>query len=206
MQRPREKLLHGGPATLSNQELIPILLGSGNSRVGLLNICRELVSAIDGQPAKLASTSIEKLCQVKGIGETKAILLTAAIELGKRAFTFDNAALILATNEQVSAFLAPYLKKQQEPGYFAVLLNDRKELLATAEYPIRQGNPPALAGIIRTASDAAAKEIVLCRPSIMLSETYLNKEKAFIIALDAAASMLTIKFSGLLVIPYQVEN
>jgi len=96
------------------------------------------------RPSKLASMPIEQLCRIKGIGEVKAATLAAALELGKRAVAPDNQPMPLATDDQVSAFLMPYLLRQEKPGYFLVMLNNRKELLATQEFSIRKSRPPVL--------------------------------------------------------------
>ena len=99
MERPREKLLHYGPAALNNTELLAILLGSGSKNLPVISICEKLVTAINNQPAQLAALTIQQLCRIKGIGEIKAITLTAAVELGKRSFYQTPVPLPLTTDD-----------------------------------------------------------------------------------------------------------
>jgi len=199
MQRPREKLLHFGAAAVSNLELIAILLGSGNKKIPVMHICDQLIAVIDDQPDKLVSMSTEQLCQIKGIGEVKAIILAAAVELGKRAVCPAGRPLLLATIDQVAAFLSPYLARQESAGYFLVMCNNRKELLATQEFAITESGPPPVNTIIRAALAAGAAEIILCRSPFDLPVSYLDKEKVMIIQLDAAASMVNMNMRGLFV-------
>lgn len=199
MQRPREKLLHFGPSALSNAELMAILLGSGNSKMSVVQICNELVAAIDDQPDKLTAMTIGKLCAIKGIGEIKAIVLTAALELGKRALSVTQSPLLLNDEAAVLQLLKPYFANQESAGYFLVMINNRQELLATTEYVIDKKKLPEVKHLIKKALETGASEIVLCRPGCKLPSKYLNEEKALVIQLDAAASMMNIRWRGLLI-------
>ena len=200
MQRPREKLLHFGPAALSNKELIAILLGTGSYQAPLTSICDELIAAMDNRPQRLATMGIEQFCKIKGIGEVKAIILVAAMELGKRSVCIVGQPLALATFDQVAAFLSPYLPRQESAGYFLVMCNNHKELLATQEFAIDEYVPPRVNTIIRAALAAGAADIVLCRSPFDLPDHYLDKEKAMIIQLDAVASMVNMNMRGLFVV------
>lgn len=82
--RPREKLLHKGKATLSDAELLAILIGSGSREESAVDLCKRILRDQDHQLKQLSKTSIEKLQTYKGIGEAKAISIVAALELGKR--------------------------------------------------------------------------------------------------------------------------
>ena len=199
MERPREKLLHSGPAALSNTELIAILLGSGTQKIPLMAICDQLIGVIDNQANRLVEMTIERLCEIKGIGQVKAIILAAAIELGKRAVDQSGQPLLLETFDQVSAFLSPYLPRQESAGYFLVTCNNRKELLATQEIAFGNDGPPSVQLIIKAALAAGAAEIILCRAAFELSNKYLNEESAFIIQLEAAACMMNMGMRGLVI-------
>jgi len=206
MQRPREKLQHFGAAALSNKELIAILLGSGSYHSPLTRICDELIVAMDNRPDRLAAMGIEQLCTIKGIGEVKAIMLAAAVELGKRSVCPFGNPLLLPTFDEVAAFLSPYLARQESAGYFLVMCNNHKELLATQEFAIDAYVPPGINAIIRAALAAGAADIVLCRSPFDLPDHYLDKEKAMIIQLDAAASMLNMNMRGLFVADTNLDN
>jgi len=196
MERPREKLLHLGPQSLNNAELFAILLNSGTHKISLMQICEDLVNMIENFPERLAAMSITDLRRINGIGEIKAIVLSAAIELAKRIAQVGP--ISLENDDQVAAFLAPYLPRQESAGYYLVLLNNRNELLATQEFPILENNTPSIKLLIQAALAAGAAEVILCRQSFQLETDYFNKEKAFIIQFDAAATMMNLNMRGLL--------
>jgi len=200
LERPREKLLHSGAASLSNAELIAILLGSGTQKIPLMSICGALIAVAGNRVDRLAAMGIEELKAIRGIGEVKAILLVAAFELGKRALDHSGQPLLLETFEQVAAFLWPYLARQEGAGYFLVMLNGRKELLAIQEFVIEDSGPPHIQTIIRAALSAGAAGLTLARADYELPGGYLDQEKAFTIELDAAAGMLNMDWQGLLVL------
>lgn len=81
---PRERLLRDGVESLSQQELIAILLGTGTRGKSVLVLAQELLIYFGGMEG-LLNASVTELQQIKGIGLAKAILLKAAFSLAKRA-------------------------------------------------------------------------------------------------------------------------
>lgn len=82
--RPREKMISKGKGTLSNAELIAILIGSGNGELSAVELAREVLNAVGDNLYDLSKLSIDELQQHKGIGEAKAVSIVAALELGRR--------------------------------------------------------------------------------------------------------------------------
>lgn len=82
--RPREKLLHKGPRSLSDAELIAILIGSGNLNETAVELSRRILTSFGNNLNELSKKSIDELRTFNGIGEAKAITIIAALELGKR--------------------------------------------------------------------------------------------------------------------------
>lgn len=83
--RPREKMITQGAASLSNAELLAILLGSGTREETAVDLAKRVLNFADNNLNELGKLSIETLCrQFKGIGPVKAVTLTAALEIGKR--------------------------------------------------------------------------------------------------------------------------
>lgn len=83
--RPREKLLLKGASALSDSELIAILIGSGNSKQSAVELGRSILKEADNDLNKLARMSVTDLIKkFRGIGEAKAVSITAALELGRR--------------------------------------------------------------------------------------------------------------------------
>jgi DNA repair protein RadC len=79
--RPREKLQHKGAQSLSDSELLAILIGSGTKDHDVLTLASELLQVIDGSgPA----AGIAELCTISGVGPAKASLIVAAMEFARR--------------------------------------------------------------------------------------------------------------------------
>ena len=84
-ERPREKMIDKGASALSNAELLAILLRTGTGSMNVLDVARELLKMADGKLNNITSMSCEGLCRIKGIGPDKAVTVSAAFELGRRA-------------------------------------------------------------------------------------------------------------------------
>ena len=82
--QPREKLRDKGKSTLSDSELLAILIGSGNRNESAVALCKRILASVDNNLSELGKLSIKQLTAFKGIGEAKAISITAALELGRR--------------------------------------------------------------------------------------------------------------------------
>ena len=82
--RPREKLLLKGKSSLSEAELIAILIGSGNKTQTAVELAQYILNQCGNDLSNLAKLSIKDLEKFKGIGEAKAISIVAALEIGRR--------------------------------------------------------------------------------------------------------------------------
>ncbi|GER66190.1 UPF0758 protein YsxA [Weizmannia acidilactici] len=81
--RPRERLIHHGAESLSNQELLAILLRTGTKEESVLQLANRLLHHFEGLRL-LKGASLEEMTAIKGIGTAKAVQILAAIELGRR--------------------------------------------------------------------------------------------------------------------------
>jgi len=83
--RPREKMVKNGAETLSNAELLAILLGSGSQDESAVDLAKRILNLAGNNLNELGKISIGTLCaQFKGVGPVKAVTIAAALELGKR--------------------------------------------------------------------------------------------------------------------------
>lgn len=82
--RPRERLLRSGVSSLSNEELIAIILGSGYKDQNVIELSRKLLSVFDNSLSNLARAAISDLTEIKGIGTAKAITLLSIFEIARR--------------------------------------------------------------------------------------------------------------------------
>lgn len=83
-ERPREKMLDKGAGSLSNTELLAILLRTGTAKMNVIDVAREVLKSGNGKLSEIATMSVEALCRVEGIGPSKAVTLAAAFEIGRR--------------------------------------------------------------------------------------------------------------------------
>ena len=82
--RPREKMLLKGVSSLSDAELIAILIGSGNQNETAVQLAQKILNSVSNNLNTLGKQSVKELMTYKGIGEAKAITIAAAMELGRR--------------------------------------------------------------------------------------------------------------------------
>lgn len=82
--RPREKMLLKGADALSNAELLAILIGSGNSKETAVELSRRILSDNGNNLSELSRKEIPQLTKYNGIGEVKAICISAAMEIARR--------------------------------------------------------------------------------------------------------------------------
>lgn len=82
--RPREKLLLKGKSTLSDAELVALIIGSGTGSLSAVEVAKLVLQSVGNNLHDLAKLSVKELMKSKGIGEAKAISIVAAMELGRR--------------------------------------------------------------------------------------------------------------------------
>ncbi|MFZ9939462.1 MAG: RadC family protein [Bacteroidia bacterium] len=82
--RPRERFVNRGRESMSDAELLAIIIGQGCRNYTALDLARELLTRCDQQIARLGQMEIKELQNIKGIGQAKAVCIAAALELGRR--------------------------------------------------------------------------------------------------------------------------
>ena len=82
--RPREKLLKKGRLALSNAELLALLIGSGTPEESAVDLSKRILTSSQDSLIELSKLSIAELSTFKGIGPARAVVITAALELGRR--------------------------------------------------------------------------------------------------------------------------
>lgn len=129
-ERPREKLIQCGAGTLSNTELLAILIGTGTRKVSAIMLANRILALEEEGISYLTNCLPEELSGIPGMGMAKSCQIIAAIELGKRIATKPKGKRIdiKSPNEVASLFIEEmrYLKKE----YFKVLLlNTKNEII-----------------------------------------------------------------------------
>jgi DNA repair protein RadC len=82
--RPREKLALKGRHSMSDAELLAILIGSGTKSESALDLAKNILKLADDNLAELSKLSIPDFVKIKGIGQARAVIILAAMELGRR--------------------------------------------------------------------------------------------------------------------------
>ena len=122
--RPREKLVRLGPAALKDEELVAILLGSGNAQMDVLTMAKEFVKHIDG---KGLDVTIDDL-KMPGVGTAKAAQILAAIEFARRRIK-PAGTKILETRDVLP--LVRHLAFQRQEHVVVITINGANEVIGT---------------------------------------------------------------------------
>jgi DNA repair protein RadC len=128
-QRPRERLLVDGPASLSNHELLAILLRTGSKEESVLQLANRLLNHFEGL-RMLKDATIEELTSMKGIGKTKAIQIMAAIELGRRMgrLRYDDR-YIIRSPEDGAKYVMEDMRFLSQEHFVCLYLNTKNQVL-----------------------------------------------------------------------------
>lgn len=121
--RPREKLQLKGRHSLTDAELIAILIGSGSKKLSAIEVAQLLLNKGNNDLNSLAQFSIEDLKTINGIGDAKAISIIAALELGRRRKESKKEERTRITcSKDIYAFITPYLLDLNHEELWVIIL------------------------------------------------------------------------------------
>ena len=163
--RPREKMLRSGSVSLSNAELLAVLLRTGTGKMNVLEVAREILREADGRLTELAGMSVERLCHVDGIGPGKAMAVAAAFELGRRVAAEDGVERMpqMDSPRRVYMNMLPQLRDIRQEECWVLFLNHANRLIGK-EMISRGGMDSTSVDkrvILRRALDRKASGIIL---------------------------------------------
>ena len=128
--RPREKFLLKVKSTLSDSELLAILIGSGSRNESAVQLCQRILASTDHNLNRLGKMTIAQLMQFKGIGEAKAISIAAALELGRRRRAEDSIQLKKITSSKaVFEIMQPIIGELPHEEFWVVYLNNSNKII-----------------------------------------------------------------------------
>lgn len=128
--RPREKLALKGKNTLSDAELIAILIGSGNKHDTAVELSKKILASINNDLNELGKLSINDLIQFNGIGEAKAISIIAALELGRRRKSSDvEKRTKVTSSKDAYNSISSVLSDLQHEEFWVIYLNRNNEII-----------------------------------------------------------------------------
>ena len=130
LERPREKMINYGSNSLSNAELLAILIGSGNAKQNAIELSRDIINNFGGLIA-LTDITHEELISIRGIGDAKACNILAALELNKRvsAYALNKRMKITSPNDVCNLFMDE-LRYDKKEKFIIVLLNTKSEIIS----------------------------------------------------------------------------
>lgn len=132
--RPREKFLLKGKSSLSDSELLAILIGSGSRNESAVQLCQRILISANNNLNQLGKLSIKQLTEFKGIGEAKAISIAAALELGRRRRNEDVVELTKITSSKVAfEIMQPIIGELPHEEFWILFLNNSNKVIHKAQ-------------------------------------------------------------------------
>lgn len=179
--RPREKLLFNGAQTLSDSELLAILIHNGSKDKTAVDLAKEILKLSKDNLSELGKLSIKDLMKVKGIGEAKAITISAALELGRRRQASGSLQKkIITASQDIADYLMAKLKDYRHE-VFAVMFLNRANKVNHFEIVSEGGITGTVADprvILKKALEEDAVSLILCHnhPSGSLKPSRADEE------------------------------
>lgn len=162
--RPREKLILKGKQTLSDAELLAILIGSGTRSKSAVDIARELLDSVKHNIASLARLSIAELCQTPGIGPAKAVNIMAGLELASRRKRAETETQKIRGSQDVFARMESRLTDISHEEFWVLYLNRANHVIE--EKHISSGGISGTVAdpriILRYGLELKASGLILC--------------------------------------------
>lgn len=163
--RPREKLLIKGVSSLSDAELIAILIGSGNKNETAVELSQRILHSTQNNLNQLGKLNVKELVNnFNGIGEAKAITIIAALELGKRRKEENRLTLPqINSSKDVYSILYPILSDLKYEETWVLLLNRSNKVIR--KYQVSKGGISGsiidIRLIMKEAIDTVASAMIL---------------------------------------------
>lgn len=132
--RPREKLMLKGRASLSDAELIAILIGSGSRNESAVSLSQRILASVSNNLSELGRCTLAELMQFKGIGQAKAIAIAAALELGRRRRNGEALERKKITSSRsVFEYVQPLLGDLAHEEFWVLFLNNSNKIIKSEQ-------------------------------------------------------------------------
>jgi len=195
-ERPREKVLANGTQFLSDSELLAILLGSGTRNTTAVELARQILKGVGNNLQELGRQGVGDLVRIKGVGPAKAIIVLAAMELGRRRGGMQHVDKVpVKSSEIVYKLFHPLIGDIEHEEFWLLMLNRANRVLG--RYKVSQGG---LSGtvidtriILKKALDNLASSIIVCHNHPSGNKQPSDADVKITGKLKKAAEMLEIK-------------
>lgn len=135
--RPREKLILKGRNALSDAELIAILIGTGSGNQNAVDLGRALLALTNGDLHEFGKLRLNQLTAIKGIGNSKAISILAALELGRRRKEFaPQKRTRISSSQQAYELFKPYFSDLLHEEFYVMYLSRANDVIAIKQLSI----------------------------------------------------------------------
>ena len=132
--KPREKLMNKGKASLSDAELIAILIGSGSRNESAVQLSKRILSSVDNNLNALGKLSLQQLMNFKGIGEAKAISIQASMELGRRRRAEEAIELKkITSSKSIFEMMQPIIGELPHEEFWIIYLNNSNKVVSKSQ-------------------------------------------------------------------------
>ena len=132
-ERPREKAVKNGISSLSNSELMAILIGSGTPDESAVELMQKVLASCNDSIARLARLTVDDLCLFKGIGPAKALTIVAACELWKRREGDDiTRTKYIKSSQDLFSYFHPMLCDLNVEQCHVLMLNSKNGVIDSA--------------------------------------------------------------------------
>ncbi|WP_110111490.1 DNA repair protein RadC [Bacillus sp. CGMCC 1.16541] len=128
-ERPRERLIQKGSGSLSNHELVAILLRTGTKEESVLQLSNRILNHFDGLKL-LPEATVDEMTNIKGVGSAKAVQIIAAIELGKRIAQLRSENRYTIRSPQDGAdYMMEEMRVLSQEHFVCLYLNTKNQIL-----------------------------------------------------------------------------
>jgi DNA repair protein RadC len=163
--RPRERLWSKGPSSLSDAELLAILIGSGTRNRSALDLARELLALAGNSLSDLGKLSAGEIRRIKGLGEARAVTVAAALELGRRRKLAEAAGHPqIRSSADVFNIFSPLMEDLPHEEFWILFLNRANRV--TGRMKISQGGVSGTVTdvriVMKKAIESLASGLVIC--------------------------------------------
>ena len=131
-ERPREKMILNGAGSLTDAELLAILIRTGTKQFNAIQLGKAIIEKADNI-RYLQNITIEELESINGIGKTKAVQIKAALELGNRIASYKPAKYKIKNPWDIYKYYMESLRYQYKEIFKVVLLNTKNEIITDVD-------------------------------------------------------------------------
>jgi len=132
--RPREKYLLKGKHSLSDAELLAIIIGSGSRTESAVSLCQKMLQLAGNNLKTLGRWTTYDLMKMKGIGQAKALAIAAAMELGRRRRAEEVIELKKISNSRTAfEILQPIIGELPHEEFWIIYLNNSNKIIQTKQ-------------------------------------------------------------------------